>query len=797
MKGKLSIVILLLAFNSCLFADDLRGDTIDIHSYLMRLDFSVFTNHILTGDVTIGVKAKMNNVQAIHLDLLNLTVDSVKVNSTIQVFTYNDSILNINFPSALNTGDSATLEIFYHGHPLQPSNDFGGFFWNGTMAYNIGVSFVSTPNNFGKVWFPCFDNFKVRSYYEYYVTTRNIHKAFCNGVLLDTVQNATINIWHWKLYESIPSYLASVAVAKFTTLTDTVNGMNGTIPVELGAVAADTTMLKSQFVHLHEVFHNEEKLWGRYRWERVGYCIVPFAYGAMEHATNIIFSEYYLNPNVPTFFNTCESTMAHELSHHWFGDLVTCDSSEEMWLNEGWASYNEITFYEYTYGIDSAKQQMRIKLQNVLQMGNINDQGYYPVGNIPHDMTYGTTVYDKGANVIHTLRYYMGDSLFFHCVKNYIDYYAYKNGSTEKLRDFLSQCSGIDLTNYFNDWVLQPGFTHLSIEHSEVEPVSANYLVNYQIRQRISHAQHYYNNVPVKISFFNQDMSRVTETVMVSGECTSRTTTLPFRPVYIVPDFDEDLQDAINDEWKIIKDTGNYNYGFGLMNVKVNSMGTDSVLLRVEHNWIAADAMFNPIHGLHLNNHRYWTVNGIFDSTFNATATINYNGTTGAYLDSTFISNKEDSLVLMYRPTQHDDWAFADSFLVNTEYNDSDRVGTITIYNIQKGEYALAIYNSNLRTDTNTRVSCPLQTGIQQINPLQNIKLYPNPTAETLTVSFEINTFNQAEIFDILGKKFFTCKISNTQNSISLNLKNIAAGSYFVKLTDKSGNGVTKKLIKE
>src|SRR5581483_7587388 len=102
-----------------------------------------------------------------------------------------------------------------HGHPLQLAGDFGGFYWTSTDAFNIGVSFLSDPHNFGKVWIPCFDNFTVRSYYEYHVTTRSIDKAFCNCTLLESAQVGSTNLWHWKLDENIPSYLASVTVASY------------------------------------------------------------------------------------------------------------------------------------------------------------------------------------------------------------------------------------------------------------------------------------------------------------------------------------------------------------------------------------------------------------------------------------------------------------------------------------------------------------------------------------------------------------------------------------------------------
>src|ERR1019366_2053791 len=198
---------------------------------------------------------------------------------------------DIDFPTALHTGDSATLELFYHGQPLQMAGDFGGFYWTGSYAFNIGVSFLSTPPCFGKVWFPCFDNFSVRSRFEYFVTTDSSRKAFCNGILLDSSSTGGANTWHWKLTGNIPSYLASVTVGPYLTLTDTVNAMNGTIPVQLGVAASDTATFNHFFQHLHNDFHNLERHWGPYRWNRVGYCIVPFDAGAMEHTTNISFMQ--------------------------------------------------------------------------------------------------------------------------------------------------------------------------------------------------------------------------------------------------------------------------------------------------------------------------------------------------------------------------------------------------------------------------------------------------------------------------------------------------------------------------
>lgn len=215
-------------------AQDLRGDTIDIHSYVMHLDFTDFGGRQMKASATMVIKAKINNVSSINLDLLRLTIDSIKVNGYSPVYAYNDTVININLLTTLNTGDSATLIVYYHGQPIQISGDFGGFYWTTNCAFNIGVSFLSNPHNFGKCWFPCFDNFQVRSYHESYITTPANMKAFGNGLLIDTTQNTNSTTWHWKLQENIPSYLASVTVGTFKTIYDTVQGINGTIPMEIG-----------------------------------------------------------------------------------------------------------------------------------------------------------------------------------------------------------------------------------------------------------------------------------------------------------------------------------------------------------------------------------------------------------------------------------------------------------------------------------------------------------------------------------------------------------------------------------
>lgn len=780
-------------------AEDRRGDSIDIRTYQINLDLSDFSSKILYADVTIGMKAKMSNVQNVRFDLLGLTIDTVMVNGYQAPFDYNDSVLNINTLSFFNVGDSFTVRVIYHGHPLQMVNDIGGFYWTATYAFSIGDSYLSTPHNFGKVWFPCFDNFNERSLFEFYVSTKSTHKAFCNGLLQGVTAAANKKTWHWQLSQEIPSYLAAVAVSDYQTLLDTVQSAGGIKQIQLAARAIDTTSLKNLFVHLHEAFHIFENMWGEYKWDKVGYSLVPFNGGAIEHATNIAFSQYYLS----VLASDCETAMAHELSHHWFGNLVTCDSASEMWLNEGWARYNEKLFLEKLYGDSTYKSAMRINHEDVLHRAHILDGAYLPVSGVPNENTFGKTVYDKGADGIHTLRQYMNNAFFFNCIKNYLNDFSWHNTSTVQLRDYLSQCAGVNLDDCFNDWFFAPGFTHFSVDKFISIPMQSgggnNYLQHYLvIRQQLHHAPHLYRNVPLTLSFFIQNgtgWQRIDSTIFISGECTSFT--VPVFPdqdlLFVALDFDEKLQDAITDEWKIVTSIGTYDFGTAKMILNVTA-SSDSSLVRVEHHWIRPEPMQNKIAGLHLHDKRYWTVDGIFDASLEANARINYDGTDS--LDAAFFTNREDSIVVMYRASADLEWTITDSFAINTQGSALNKIGFATIYGLRKGQYCFAIWNTSISDTTTPHADCVFNS-VHEMEEQNNFEIFPNPARGSVNLAFSKNNFDKAEICDMAGRKLMEQKIFAEQNSLRFNVSNLNEGVYVISLVEHSGKSSFKKLVKQ
>jgi aminopeptidase N len=632
-----------------------RSDTIDLLHFNIFLSVGKATDPTISGYAIVEFKSKMDNVSQLYLDLLKLNVDSVIQENQSVPFDYSDSTtLIINLINPLQQEDSSAVTVYYHGHPVNDGT-FGGMYFSGEYAFNVGMSLSEIPHNVGRMWHPCYDNFVERASYEFHITCDSTRNALCNGSLIDSTNNSDGTVtWHWKLDETIPTFIAGFAVSNFTTVDWTFNGINGPVPVVLGAAAADTVKMKNSFGHLEGCFNTFESHYGPYIWNKVGFNALPFDQGAMEHLGSIVYPQFACNG-----LFTYEGLMAHELAHHWWGNAVTPYDATEVWLKEGWAVFSEFLFGEFQYGRANYDVQVLNNHEISVHYDHIFDFGYQPLSPMPLYTTFGRTTYTKSADVVHTLRSYMGDSAFFGCLKSFVSTYAFQNYKSSDLRDYLSGCSGMDLTSFFDDWVFAPGFSHFSIDSVITNPDgSGHQTVSVHIRQRLNHAPHFYHDVPLEITFMNENMQQVTEKVMASGPCTIYQTSLLFNPAFVCLDMHDKIADAISDDFAIIKTTGLHVFAHGKMNVTVNAIGGDSALVRIEHSFVAPDPIINPIPDLHLSQERYWRVDGVMPAGFDAKANLYYNGTNiqppttynGGYLDNELITNVEDSLVVMYRP---------------------------------------------------------------------------------------------------------------------------------------------------
>ncbi len=755
-----------------------RSDTIDLLHYTINLEITSVSAASISANCAIEFTPKMNAVSQITLDLLRLQVDSIKIGNNLLSYQYNDTLIYAQLPSTMNIGDTNTIVIYYQGNP-QADALWGGFYFQNSYAFNIGVGFDANPHNYGRVWYPCFDNFVERATYTFNITTPTNLPAFCNGVLTNDVSNAGQRTRTWEMNTPIPTYLSCMAAADYSVVHQNYNGMNGSIPIELVAKAADTSDLKASFTNLSSAMAAYEYWFGPYLWDKVGYSVVPFNGGAMEHATNIAYPILTVDGSI-----AFETLMAHELSHHWWGDLVTCETAEDMWINEGLASYCEHLFLEYVYGRQRYIDEVKSNHYDVLQNAHIAEGGYRPISGVPHQYTYGEHVYNKGASVAHNLRWYLEDSLFRMGMSAVLDSFALNSINSGQLRDHLTQVTGVDLSDFFNDWVFNGGFSHFELDSMVVSNNGATYDVTLAVQQKLKGAPNFHNNTPLQFTFIDEQWNWEERRGLVSGEFDQLSfNNLSFEPSMVIVNEGHVLNQARIDQSKRIYNTGSQTFSTArLAAFEVNAIG-DSAYVHVAYHPVAADSVFDNPYGYTLSRNRYWTIRGIWDASFDAEFSLEPSTVLDADLMGTFGG---DSLILLYRAQPEDPWR------EHPDYS-KQQIASFTFLRVRTvlaGDYVLANGQMGLGIDA-------LEQGL-----VKQSKIYPNPTDRQLNVEFRLRRKGTIsfECYDLQGQRLSSHieACPKGKNQIEIPLGDWPTGVYFLKLRDEQGHVLeSHKFVKQ
>jgi len=770
----------------------LRSDTMNILHYTINMNITDFVTDTLRGNTVIQFTPKINNRTTLSLDLLEFTVDSIVINNTYPAYSYNDTLLVIVLPSVMNTGDTSSIAIYYHGKPQMDASGWGGFYFAGGYAFNLGVGFSVIPHNFGRAWYPCFDNFIERATYDFNITCSEANTVFCNGYLtndvVDSVQSLRTRSWHMPY--DIPSYEASVDVAPYVQISDTYYGAD-TIPIVIASLPADTANIRKSFTHLKNAIAIYQECYGKYPWNKVGYSMVNFSGGAMEHPTNIAFPVLAANGTLDYEANI----MAHELSHHWCGDMVTCSTAEDMWLNEGFATFNQFLFSEKMYSEGQYHSYVRENHENVLHYCAIADHGYWPISGVPQAYTYGnlnfwvSTTYKKGGDVIYTLRNYMGDSAFFKGLQYYFSSHKFQPVSADTLKKSLEKSSGMNLTDFFNQWVYAPGFPHFSIDSMSIAPSGSDYSVKIYVKQKLTGAPAYYNNVPLLVTFKSSTWQNYTQIITVSGHLSSYTITVPFKPAFAGLNLDEKVSEAIAPDTLILNKTGTTNLANSRFDITVNSI-TDSAFLYVEHNYTAPDAVKDTTLHYRISPNRYWKVSGVFPAGFSAKATLYFDGrkstaaTGTCYLDTALTVKTRDSLILLYRKNAGQDWREFPAYTKTDVGPSANMYGYVNLDSLPMGEYAFANGVSHV-------IGIDEQKNIPSV-----LKVFPNPTSGGITVNFTAASSEQyIDVSDINGKVLQHIKIAAGLKSLAMDTTEWKNGVYLLSLHNSKKQIATTRIV--
>lgn len=776
-------IILISAFAilaGLLSAQKSHSDIIDVQEYTISLDFINMSNSLISGNTNVKLKPVNENTSIILLDLLALEIDSIKCDlSEIDNYTYNDTLITITLADAFGSADELNITVYYHGSPVTDPSGWGGFYFMSGYAFNLGVGFEDMPHCYGRVWFPCNDDFIDRATYKTIITTLPAHTAVCGGELVNITDDTenNVKIWEWHLDKTIPTYLASIAVGPYKLVSHIYEGIDRNIPVDFYVYPTDSAKVAQSFVNIDTVLSVYETKFGAYAWNRVGYVAVPFGSGAMEHVTNIAMGRGFIDGTL--FY---EDLFYHELAHMWFGDQITCSSAEDMWINEGWATFCETIFMEFVKGHANALVYRRKSHETVLRYYQIEDGGFLPLYPMDQSLTYSKTVYEKGASVAHALRGYLGDDVFFPAVTAFLQANAYTSVSSYDFRDFLTSYTGIDMTDFFQAWVFSGGFVHYSIDSTQIVQNGSDYDITVYMKQKLRGRTEFANSNKVEVSFMDTDFSTITENIEFDGEFGAQTFTIPFNPILVLCDYNEVMSDATIDETKILTTTGTKAYIYDYFKASVQLVNeTEPALLRITHNWAAPDTFKIEVPGLFIANNRFWTIEGNFPASFKTKGEFQYStaenaGPTG-YLDNDFITNSLDSIVLLYRPNRESDWTIEPAVNITITKK-------ITVDSLKNGEYSLGIYDWDAYMKIKTNII------------VNNASIFPNPNNGIFSVKPEMEFTGTVYIYNMAGKLLQKSDFVNAAHEIVINASELPDGLYLVTGRDiKTNKTFNRKFI--
>ena len=317
---------------------------------------------------------------------------------------------------------------------------------------------------FSSCWFPTIDAPNEKSTQEIYLTVQDRFKTLSNGTLVwSKGAGEDLRTDYWKMDQPHSSYLFMLAIGEFAVVEDEWRGK----PVQYFVEPEYEQYARDIFGHTPEMLtFFSEKLGVEYPWAKYAQVVVrDFVSGAMENTTATVLMEDLHRDSRALLDEHWDGIIAHELFHHWFGDLVTCESWANLPLNESFANYSEYLWYEYKYGYDSAEYHNIEEMYDYFDEASETPKQLIRYGYAdPGDM-FDRHSYNKGGWVLHMLRKYVGDEAFFTAINLYLTSNAFKSAEIHDLRLAFEEVTGEDLNWFFNQWFLDDGHPMLEVEH--------------------------------------------------------------------------------------------------------------------------------------------------------------------------------------------------------------------------------------------------------------------------------------------------------------------------------------------
>jgi aminopeptidase N len=444
------------------FADSTHS--FDVRHYRVDLDLPM-TSGAYSGRVRIALVPRVARFDTFSLHMVDLVCDSVRRAGNPCTFTPATGRLMIDLDREFGSGESLEVDIWYHRLGSTPNR---GFYWHSRQQSGFhAIGYTTTEPADARYWFPCFDEpwDKAERGCCINVTTPDSMSCAANGILDSVTTGSGKRTSWWRHDYPVPTYLMVFSASRWATFKQWFHYS----PAESSYIhnfiwpedSADAVSSFGRCVDMMDFFSDSLR-YGRYPFEKYGQVeAYPFPWGGMENQTMTMVHHWWVAYG-------SDNGIAHEMSHMWWGDMVTCQDWREIWLNEGFATYSD-ELYDYHQNGRSAFLQRKASRAEDYFDEEATDP--HPIWDPPfpdHLFDWGHS-YCKGAWVQHMLRFVTGDTVFeqpgvfFRAMRAYGDSFKYRNANTQDYRRIMEQFTGLELGWFFDEWVYDLGYPNYDV----------------------------------------------------------------------------------------------------------------------------------------------------------------------------------------------------------------------------------------------------------------------------------------------------------------------------------------------
>ncbi len=445
-----------------------------------RLDiaFDWEKQHVL-GKATLTLKPYFYKTNQLVLDAKVFDIHKITMNGKFLEYDYDFSKLRISLDRVYTRDEEFKIIIDYTAKPNEgPSSG------SAAITSDKGLFFINplneNPNKPQQIWtqgetenssrwFPTIDKPNERCTQEMFITVENRFKTLSNGKLMSEILNDNgTRTDYWKQDKAHAPYLFMIGVGEYAVVNDKWRD----IPLMYYVEPEFKDDAKAIFNHTPEMLDFfSDRLGFPYPWDKYAQIICrDYVSGAMENTGAVVFGEFVQKNSREFIDSNNDDIVAHEMFHHWFGDLVTCESWSNLSLNEGFATYSEYLWREYKYGKDNAERKRLDDLNNYLMSSA--QTGKHDLIDFKYDnkeKMFDAHSYNKGGLIVHMLRSHVGDEAFFAGLNKYLTDNAYSDVEAHELRLAFEDVVGEDLNWFFNQWFYNQGHPILAVKYIKDE----------------------------------------------------------------------------------------------------------------------------------------------------------------------------------------------------------------------------------------------------------------------------------------------------------------------------------------